>query len=49
MFGGKGPGGGGFGDIFNMGKSNVTVYGVDKKIKAKFKHVAGMENAKMEI
>jgi len=39
MFGGKG----GFGDIFSMGKSNVTVYGVDKKIKARFKHVAGME------
>lgn len=44
MFGGKQ--GGGFGDIFNMGKSNVTVYGVDKKIKARFKHVAGMDNAK---
>jgi ATP-dependent Zn protease len=45
MFGGKG----GFGDIFSMGKSNVTVYGVDKKIKTRFKHVAGMENAKEEI
>ena len=42
-------GGGGFGDIFNMGKSNVQIYGVDKKIKTKFKHVAGMENAKQEI
>jgi hypothetical protein len=29
--------------MFSMGKSNVTVYGVDKKIKTKFKHVAGME------
>lgn len=44
MFGGRG--GGGLGDIFNMGKSNVTVYGVDKKIKTRFKHVAGMESAK---
>ena len=48
MFGGgKGPGG--LGDIFNMGKSNVTVYGVDKKIKVRFKHVAGMDQAKTEI
>jgi ATP-dependent Zn protease len=31
------------GDMFNMGKSNVQVYGVDKKIKTRFKHVAGME------
>ena len=47
MFGGKG--GGGFGDIFGMGKSNVQIYGVDKKIKTRFKHVAGMESAKQEI
>src|SRR6185312_9323127 len=40
---------GGLGDIFSMGKSNVTVYGTDKKIKARFKHVAGMEQAKLEI
>lgn len=45
MFGGKG----GMGDMFSMGKSNVTVYGVDKKIKSRFKHVAGMDNAKEEI
>lgn len=45
MFGGKG----GFGDLFGMGKSNVQVYGVDKKIKTRFKHVAGMEQAKVEI
>jgi len=45
MFGGKG----GFGDIFNYGKSNVTVYGVDKKIKTRFRHVAGMDNAKEEV
>lgn len=42
-------GGGGFGSMMNVGKSNVTVYGVDKKIKTKFKHVAGLENAKLEI
>jgi len=35
--------------MFNMGKSNATVYGVDKKIKTKFRHVAGMENAKQEV
>jgi hypothetical protein len=46
---GKGGSGGGFGDIFNMGKSNVQIYGVDKKIKTKFKHVAGMETAKIEV
>ena len=42
-------GGGGLGSMMNVGKSNVTVYGVDKKIKTKFRHVAGLENAKMEI
>lgn len=54
--GGKSEGGssggfgkGGFGDVFGMGKSNVQIYGVDKKIKTRFKHVAGMENAKVEV
>jgi AFG3 family protein len=49
--GGSGMGGGGgMGGMFNsMGKSNVTVYGVDKKIKTRFKHVAGMEQAKVEV
>jgi AFG3 family protein len=42
-------GGGGFGSMMNVGKSNVTVYGVDKKIKTRFKHVAGLDNAKEEI
>lgn len=41
--------GGGFGDIFNVGKSNATVYGVEKKVKSRFKHVAGLETAKEEI
>jgi len=42
-------GGGGFGNFMNQGKANVTIYGVDKKIKTKFRHVAGMENAKLEV
>ena len=42
-------GGGGLGGIMNQGKANVTIYGVDKKIKTKFRHVAGLENAKLEI
>ena len=45
--GGSGLGGGGGMGMFNsMGKSNVQVYGVDKKIKTRFKHVAGNEGAK---
>ena len=42
-------GGGGFNNFMNQGKANVTVYGVDKKIKTKFRHVAGLENAKEEV
>lgn len=42
--GGTRPGGrGGMNDMFSMGKSNVQIYGVNKKIKTRFKHVAGME------
>ena len=37
------------GDMFGYGKSNATVYGEDKKIKTKFKDVAGLENAKIEV
>ena len=40
---GTGGGGGGMNDMFKMGKSNVQVFGVDKKIKTRFKHVAGMD------
>jgi ATP-dependent Zn protease len=42
---GSGPlgGRGGMNDMFKMGKSNVQVFGEDKKIKVKFKHVAGMD------
>jgi len=38
--------GGGMGDLMNMSKSNAQVFGVDKKIRTRFKHVAGMTNAK---
>lgn len=47
--GGGFMGGGGLGSMMNVGKSNVQIYGIDKKIKTKFKHVAGLENAKLEI
>ena len=40
---------GGLNDMFNYGKSNATVFGEDKKIKTRFKDVAGLENAKVEI
>ena len=35
-------GGGGMGDLMNMSKSGAQVYGVDKKIRTRFKHVAGL-------
>ena len=41
----KGPGGfggGGMNDLMNMSKSGAQVYGVDKKIRTRFKHVAGL-------
>lgn len=41
--------GGGLGNIFGQGKANVTIYGVDKEIKTKFRHVAGNAGAKQEI
>jgi len=41
--------GGGPGDIFNMGKSQVKIYGIDNKIKTRFKDVAGQDEAKLEI
>jgi len=37
------------GDLMNMSKSNAQVFGVDKKIRTRFKHVAGMTNAKQEV
>jgi len=44
--GGGFGGGGGMGDMMGMSKSGAQVFGVDKKIRTRFKHVAGMENAK---
>ena len=46
---GFGGGGGGLNDVMNMGKSNAQVFGVDKKMRTRFKHVAGMQNAKTEV
>ena len=36
-------------NIFDIGKSNVKEVGVETKVKTKFKHVAGMDQAKKEI
>lgn len=47
--GGGMGGGGGMGDLMNMSKSNAQIFGVDKKIRTRFKHVAGMTNAKQEV
>ena len=44
-----GMGGGGMSELMNMSKSGATVYGVEKKIKTRFKHVAGLSNAKQEV
>jgi len=35
--------------MFSIGKSNAQEFGTEKKIKVRFKHVAGMEQAKLEI
>ena len=45
----KSQGGGGFKDIFNLGKTNFKVYGTDKKVNVSFKDVAGQKEAKREI
>lgn len=47
--GGMLGGGGGLGDFMSVGKSKAEVYGVEKKIKTRFRHVAGLESAKVEI
>jgi AFG3 family protein len=47
--GGGGFGGGGMGNLMSMSKSGAQVFGVDKKIKTRFKHVAGLQNAKTEV
>jgi len=46
---GSGGGMGGMSDLMNVGKSGATVYGVEKKIRTRFKHVAGLSNAKQEV
>lgn len=35
--------------MFGYGKANVNVYGEDKKIKTRFKDVAGLDSAKQEV
>ena len=47
--GGMGGGMGGLNDIMGMSKSGATIYGVEKKIRTRFKHVAGLSNAKTEV
>jgi len=42
-------GGGGMSDMMGMSKSGAQVFGLDKKLKTRFKHVAGMTNAKTEV
>lgn len=35
--------------FFCKGKSNVNIFGTDKNVKTKFKDVAGLDEAKLEI
>jgi len=44
-----GSGGGGAGNIFNVGKSKARIFDKDSHVKIDFKDVAGLEEAKMEI
>ena len=44
-----GAGGGGAGQIFNIGKSKAKLFDKDQKVKTTFKDVAGLEGAKEEI
>lgn len=46
--GGAGGGGGG-GGIFGVGKSKAKMFNQEEQVKTKFKHVAGMDEAKEEI
>ena len=41
--------GGGMNDLMGMSKANAQVFGVEKKMRTRFKHVAGMQNAKVEV
>lgn len=49
MGGGKGGMGGGGRNIFSIGKSNAHVIKADEGTKVKFKDVAGLDEAKVEI
>lgn len=44
-----GGGGGGPGGVFSMGKSRAKMFNHEKDVKVKFKDVAGMDEAKLEI
>ncbi|CAD8109614.1 unnamed protein product [Paramecium primaurelia] len=45
----KGSGGAGGNDVFGFGKSNVKQFGFEQNVKVKFKDVAGLDEAKLEI
>ena len=40
---------GGGGDMFQMGKTNIKIYGIENKLPTRFIDVAGQESAKQEI
>lgn len=44
-----GAGGGGAGNIFNVGKSKARIFDKDAHVKVDFKDVAGLEEAKLEV
>jgi AFG3 family protein len=44
-----GQGGGGAGNIFNVGKSKARIFDKDTHVKTDFKDVAGLEEAKIEV
>ncbi len=45
----KGTGGGGAGNIFNVGKSQAKVFDKDSRVSNTFKDVAGLAEAKQEV
>ncbi len=45
----RGAGGPGGGNIFNVGKSKAKLFDKDTNVKVDFSHVAGLEEAKVEI
>jgi AFG3 family protein len=45
----KGAGGGGAGNIFNVGKSQARVFDKDSRVSTNFKDVAGLAEAKQEV